>query len=91
MNALRVRYTSFNRPGALFEEVKRVVVSVGLDILWEGKGCRAGFHRIREDAHGFGQRGQELLGPGDTVKKAAHRTKAIVDADVRRYWMLELL
>jgi hypothetical protein len=66
-------------PVALGEQLGRVVVGVRLDVLREGEDDGAGVDRVGEHPHGLWQGGQELLGPGDAVKKRATGPEGVVD------------
>ena len=88
---LRCRRPAFDAPGALREEVVRVVPGVRLHVLRQRQGHRAGLGRVGEHPHRLRQRGEKLFGTVDAVEEAAHRAKAVVHAHVRRQRVLQLL
>src|SRR5581483_11128998 len=78
-------------PDALGEERARVVERVRLHILRQRQHDRARLDRRRQHAHRLRQRRQQLLRADDPVEEARYRPEAVVDADVARTRMLELL
>ncbi len=90
-NALGVGQPPLDAPASLAEKVFWIIIRMRLDILGQRDrdGTRLG--RIREDAHRFRQRRQDLLRPGDAIEEAADRAEAIVDADIGGNRVLELL
>ena len=78
-------------PVPLGEEPGRPVVGVGLDVLRQREHDGAGVHRVGEHPHGRGQRGEQLLGPGDAVEEAADRAERVVDGHVGLQRVLQLL
>ena len=78
-------------PVPLGEEPGRPVVGMGLDVLRQREHDGAGVHRVGEHPHGRGQRGEQLLGPGDAVEEAADRAERVVDGHVRLQRVLQLL
>ncbi len=87
----RVRPVARDGPDALGEQLHREVVRFGLHILGQRKGDGAGVRRAGQHAHGFGQRGDDLVRPVDAVPVAADRLEAVVDADVLGMLGFELL
>ena len=69
----------------------RVVPGVRLHVLRQRQGHRAGLGRVGEHPHRLRQRGEELFGTVDAVEEPAHRAEAVVDADVGRQGVLQLL
>ena len=78
-------------PHTLGEELDRPVVGLGLNVLGQGDRHGTGFSRVSEDAHTGQQRGDQLLGTVDAVEEARHRTERVVDGDIQRGRILELL
>ena len=70
------------------EERGREIVGVGLDVLRQREHHGADVDRVGEHPHGRGQRGEQLLGPGDAVEEAADRPERVVDGHVRLYRVL---
>jgi hypothetical protein len=68
-----------------------IVEGLGLHVLRQGQGHRARLGRVGQDAHGRGQRRQQLLGPIDAIPVAAERLEAVVDREVLAALGLELL
>lgn len=78
-------------PDALREELRRPVVRLGLDVLRQREGDRAGLRRVGQDPHGV-QRGRDQgLGAGDPVEVAGDRAQAVVDGDIARVRHFQLL
>ena len=73
------------------EQTPRPVVGVSLDVLRQREHDRASLGRVGEHPHGRGQRGEQLLGPGDAVEEAADRAERVVDGHVRLQRVLQLL
>ena len=74
------------------EQLLGVVEGLGLDVLGQGQGDRAGLGRVGQHPHGLQQRAGELVGPVDPVPVARHRLEGVVGADVgpaRRLLLLE--
>ena len=78
-------------PHALSEELYRPVVGLSLNVLGQGDRDGAGLGRVCQHAHTGQQRGDQLLGTVDTVEEARHRTERVIDGDVQRRRVLELL
>ena len=81
-----------NQPNFLGEKLFREIERFSLDILRERDGDGSGFRRRSEDAHGFGKRGQQLLGTLDTIPVARDGLEAIVDGNIlggRRFELLQ--
>ena len=78
-------------PHALGKELDRPVVGLSLDVLGQGDRDGASLGRVGQDAHAAQQRGDQLLGAVDAVEEARHRTERVVDGDVQRRRVLELL
>src|SRR5258708_32946739 len=83
--------TTLDAPGMRLEEIKRIFVSVRLDVLRQRQDYRSCLDWIGQDAHGFGQCRKQLLRARDAIKEAADRAEAIVYTHVRRNGMLQLL
>ena len=80
-----------DNPGPFGKKSGRIVVGVRLDVLRQRKHHGAGVHRVGKYPHGRGQRGEQLLGPGDAVEEAADRPERVVDGHVRLERVLQLL
>ena len=78
-------------PHALGEELDRPVVGLGLNVLGQGDRDGAGLGRVCQHAHTGQQRRDQLLGTVDTVEEAGHGAESVVDGDVQRHRVLELL
>jgi hypothetical protein len=63
------------------EEALGPVPCLGLHALAEDERDRAAFGRVGHHRHHAGQRGKQLLGPGDAVEISADRAEAVVGAD----------
>ena len=64
---------------------------MGLHVLRQREGHRAGLDGIGEHPHRLRQRGKELFRARDAVEEPAHRPEAVIDADVALQGMLQLL
>ena len=73
------------------QEPGREIVGVGLDVLRQRDHHGTGVNRVGEHPHGGGQRGEQLLGPGNAVEEAADRPERVVDGHVRLQRVLQLL
>ncbi len=71
-----------NDPDALAEKFFGEVEGFGLDVLWKAEGDGTGVGGRGEDAHGFGQGSEELLGALDAVPVAGDGLEAIVDGNI---------
>jgi hypothetical protein len=80
-----------DHPVPLGEELGREVVGVGLDVLGQRQHHRAGVDRVGQHPHRRGQRGEQLLGPGDPVEEPRHRPERVVDGGVGLDRVLQLL
>ncbi|ETJ03986.1 MAG: hypothetical protein Q605_AUC00764G0006 [Actinomyces urogenitalis DORA_12] len=78
-------------PHALAEELDRPVEGLGLDVLRHGDDDGAGLSGVGQHTHGGQQRGNELLGAVDAVKEAGDRAEGVVDGQVQRGGVLQLL
>ncbi len=78
-------------PDALVEELDRPVVGLGLNVLGQGDRHGTGLGRVGQDAHAAQQRGDQLLGTVDAVEEARDGAERVVDGDVQRGRILELL
>ncbi len=78
-------------PFAFGEEFLGHVEGLGLDVLGQRDGDRAGLGRVRQDAQSVVERGEQLLGPGDPVEELGQRPEGVVDGDVVGVGLLELL
>ncbi len=87
----RVGERPLDPPLPLLEEALGVVEGVRLHVLGEREHDGAGLDGRREDPHRLRERGQELLRARDPVEEAGHGAEAVVDGDVARGGMLELL
>ena len=78
-------------PDAAGEERLGPVERLGLDVLRQRERDGAGLGRVGQHPH-RGERGRnQLLGAVDAVPEARHRLEAVVDRDVERARVLELL
>ena len=77
------------QPG--FEQLLGPVVGLRLDILGQGDDGGPGLDRVGQHAHRTEQRRGQLFRPPDAVEEASHRPEAVVDRDVVRHGMFELL
>ena len=75
----------------LLEELDRIVVGFGLDVLGERDEGRAAARRIEHGGDRLRQRRDDLLGPRDAVPIARHRLEGVVDGDGRVAELLDLL
>ena len=87
----RVGLGAADAPDPRLEEALRVVVGLGLHVLAEGEADRAAVGRVGHRAQRAGQRGQEVLGPGDAVEVAGDRPEAVVGRDRAVVEVLDLL
>ena len=87
----RVGLGPADAPDPRLEEALRVVVGLGLHVLAEGEADRAAVGRIGHRAQRAGQRGQDVLGPGDAVEVAGDRLEAVVGRDRAVVEVLDLL
>ena len=78
-------------PDALLEHLFGIVERLGLYILRQRQGDGAGLGGRGQDAHGFGQRADQLIGPVDAVPVARNRLESVVDRDVLGVLILNLL
>ena len=62
-----------------------------LNVLRQGKRYGTGIGWGGQDAHHFGQSGDQLFGSVDAVPVAADGFERVVDADILGGWRLELL
>ncbi|GGZ78694.1 hypothetical protein GCM10010389_15290 [Streptomyces echinoruber] len=79
------------RPGPLGEELLRPVVRLGLHVLRQGEGDRAGLDRVGEHPHRLQRRRDQRLRAGDPVEVPGDRAQAVVDGHVARVGHLQLL
>ncbi len=86
-----IRPVAHDMPDALAEERGRVVVGLGLHILRQRQGHRAGLGRAGEHPQRLGQRRQQLIGPVDPVPILADRPEAIVGRKILAPRRLDLL
>jgi hypothetical protein len=80
-----------DHPVALGEELDGVVEGVALDVLGQREHHRTGVDGVGEHAHGVGQRGEQLLGPGDPVEEPRDGPEGVVDGGVGLGRVLQLL
>lgn len=85
------RRTTLDAVHAFLQEVIRVVVGLGLHVLRQGQGHRAGFGGVGEHTHGVDRRGHELLWTIDAVPVFAHGLERVVGADAQVVELLDLL
>ena len=78
-------------PHALGEEFDWPVVGLGLDVLGQGDRDGAGLGRVGQHAHTAEQRRDQLLGAVNTVEETGDGTERVIDGDVQRRRVLELL
>ncbi len=78
-------------PHALGEELGRPLVRLGLDVLGQRQGHRAGLDGVGEHPHGLEGGRDQGLGAGDPVEVAGDGPKGVVDREVARVRHLELL
>ena len=78
-------------PFSLVEETDGKIERFRLDVLAETEGDRSGFRRVGQHPHGFRKGCENLLRPRNPVEKAAHGSKAVVDAHVSGGRVLQLL
>ena len=78
-------------PFAFGQEFLGHVEGLGLDVLGQRDGDRAGLGRVGEDAQAVVERGEQLLGPGDAVEELRQRPEGVVDGDVVGVGLFELL
>ena len=90
-DALLIRRTPLDSPHVRFEERRRVVVRVTLDVLRQRQRHRARLGRVGHDPHRLRQRHQDLLRPRDPVEVAAHHTEAVGHRHVLRAEVLDAL
>ena len=74
----------WNKPRPLTKPVRRKIECFRLNILRQAERDGTGLCRRCEHAHGFRQRGQELLGSIDAVPIAGNRLEAIIDRNILR-------
>ena len=86
-----IRPVAHDMPDALAEERDRVVVGLGLHILRQRQGHRAGLGRAGEHPQRLGQGGQQLIGPVDPVPILADRPEAVVGRKILAPRRLDLL
>ncbi len=87
----RVRCRAVHPPHPLGEELLRPVVRLGLHVLRQRQGHRAGLHRVGEHPHRVQCGGDQRFRPPDPVEVARHRPQAVVDRDVPGVRDLQLL
>ena len=80
-----------NVPHAGREELLGPVVGLRLDVLGQGDDRGARFGGVGEHPHRTEQSGRQLLRAPHTVEEPSHRPEAVVDRDVVRHRMFELL
>ncbi len=73
------------------EEAQRVIVGLGLHILGQRQGHRAGLGRVGQHPHRLQRRAHQLLRAVDPVPVFAHRLEGIVGADAQVMELLDLL
>lgn len=76
---------------ALLQEIIGVIPGLGLHVLGQGQGHRAGFGRVGQDTHSVDRRTHQLLGTVDAIPVLAHRTKRVVGADAQVMELFDLL
>ncbi len=87
----RVRLGTPDAPDPLGEELPRPVVRLGLHVLREGEGDGAGLGRVGQHPHRLERGGDQRLGAGDAVEVPGDRPQGVVDGDVARAGVLQLL
>ena len=87
----RVGLGAADAPDARLEEALGVVVGLGLHVLAEGEADRAAVGRVGHRAQRAGERGQDVLGPGDAVEVAGDGLEAVVGRDGAVVEVLDLL
>ena len=87
----RGRQATVDAVHAFLQEVIRVIVGFGLNVLWQGQGDGAGFSRVGEHAHGLDGRAHQLLGTVDAIPVFTHGLECIVGADAQVVELLDLL
>ena len=80
-----------NVPHAGRKELLGPVVGLRLDVLGQGDDRGARFGGVGEHPHRTEQRGRQLLRAPHTVEEPGHRPEGVVDRDVVRHRMFELL
>ena len=91
VDAPRVRQAPLYLPGALRKEGEGIIVGLRLHVLGQRQGNSPSIGRIQQNPHGFRQRGKQLFGAGYAIEETADGTKAIVDTEIGRNGMLQLL
>ena len=87
----RISAVARDLPDALLEQEVGIIVGFGLRVLRQRQRDRARIRRRGQHAHGFRQRGDQLLGAVDAIPIARDRLEAVVDADVLRMLVFQLL
>ena len=87
----RLRYRTGHVPDPPGEEGQREVEGLGLDVLGQADGGRAGLCRVGQYPHGAQEGRDQLLGPVDAVPVAGDGLEGVVDRDVQRARVLQLL
>ena len=87
----RVRQWPGDVPGPLAKEPGRPVERLGLHVLRQRQGDRAGLRLTGQHAHCLQRGVDQLLGPRDSVPIAGDRPEGVVDRDLLRPACLQLL
>ena len=87
----RVRMGPAGAPDPRLEEVRRIIVGLGLDILTEGKAHRSAVGRVGHRSKGTGQGGEQVFGPRDPVEIAGHGPEAVISRNRAVGKVLDLL
>ncbi len=88
---VRIRLRTTDRPDLFGKEAFRIVIGLGLNILAERECHRTAIGRIGQDLHGAAQCWNDLLGAGDAVEVARHRTEAVIGGHRAIAEILDLL
>ncbi len=86
-----IRLAAADEPHALFKKLFRVIVGLGLHVLRQRQRHCAAIGGRGEHAHGFRQRGDQLLGPIDAVPIPRYGFETVVHTRILRRRRFNLL